>query len=337
MHLTETEKRLFEEEARDYAKLLATIAKPKRKAHVPGVEIVGIGNTGGAASVVGGRPCGGFLIRAQGRTVIVDPGEAAMTWLVQRGFDPYEITDVIATHAHNDHVGQLSEAVSAAVNLGLGPAGDGKVVVVPALVDYDEPAATRYGFTLPAYAWSADVVPLYWRDAEATRFDGRTIRSRAMTELAPGFTVRATEARHGPVMVTGLVFDTPIGRIGYSGDTEYFPGLADWLRGSDLLWLNMSTLGVDPTREGPILRDAAPVHVHLGYVGVVKLIDEVRPKTAIVSHLGAQLAERRAQIETTLQARFAPEGIRVICPQNGDSFHFVESLAAPPRCEEFKP
>jgi ribonuclease BN (tRNA processing enzyme) len=336
VRLTDVEKRLFGEEARDYSRLVKSIGQARTSRHVAGVELTVIGNAGGAANVAGGRPCGGFLLRYGTRNVIVDPGEASMTWLAGHGFDPYQITDVIATHTHNDHVGQLSQAVSGAVNLGLGQPGDGKIVVAPALIDYDEPSATQFGFTLPRYAWSAEVVPLYWRVAEATRFDGKKLQAVAATELASGVRVTATEARHGAVMAMGVVFDTPFGRLGYTADTEYFDGLAEAYAGADVLWLNLSTLGIDPDAD-QARDERTPTHQHLGYVGVCKLLEQIRPRTAIVSHFGVQLTEKRGAIEAALRDRFAPMGIEVFCPDNGATLTFNNGLGGRPRLEAFAP
>ena len=339
MEITKGETALFEREADDYAALLAKVGKAKAKHQTRGIELTSIGHWGGASSVVRGTPCGGFLLRIGDRTLIVDPGENAVKFLVGQGFDPYEITDVLASHSHNDHVGELSLAVSAAINLGLSAHCDGKIVVVPALADYTHASATRFGFTLPAYAWKAEVVPLLWRDTTVTLHDGREVQSVPHTTIGDTIGVKATEARHGNVMSTGFLIETPLGKIGYSGDTEYFPELAEWHKGADILWLNMNTLAIDAQAMGQTGSGClhAPTHTHLGYVGACQLIEQVRPKTAIVTHFGAQLGAQHDAIEAALQARFAPQGITVACPRSGDSFVFNQSLADAPRREAFQP
>ncbi len=339
MELTEREAALFQREAENYSELLETVRATKPSHPTKGVELTSIGHTGGASNVVQGEPGGGFLMRFAGRTLIVDPGENSVKFLVNQGFNPYEITDVLASHPHNDHVGELSLAVSAAINLGLGKHCDGKIIAVPALMDYTHANSTRFGFTLPSYAWKAEVVPLYWRETAATLFDGRAVQSVQETVIADTIKVRATEARHGSVMSAGFVLDTPAGRIGYSGDTEYFPQLAEWHEGSDVLWLNMNTLAISASALGESSHTfrATPTHTHLGYVGACQLIDRVKPKTAVVTHFGAQLSTQRTIIEATLQARFEPLGISVFCPQAGDSFVFDQGLSEAPRQEAFRP
>jgi len=339
MKLTSRELQQFEREQDDYDQLLTTIRHPPAPWGSDRLEITCIGNTGGGLSVLRGRPCGGFLLRHAGRTIIVDPGDNVIAYLTNYGFNPFDLTDVLASHAHNDHVGDLSLAISAAINLNLPEECDGHVIVAPSLIDYSNASSTQFGFTLPAYSWLADVQPLYIKDIETKRFDGKVIRAKQEMQISPDIKVRATEARHGQVLVTGFVIETEMGRIGYTSDTEYFDGLSDWYRDVDLLWMNMNTLSLDAVV--PADRDPAhyeePVHNHLGYVGVCRLIDEVRPKTAIVSHLGSQIERRRAAIEELLRQRFAPQGVTVFCPGSGDSYVFKSALSKPPFQQRFQP
>lgn len=338
MRLEKDEAALFEHEQDEYAQLLASIRAPLCCVNRTGMEITCIGNSGGGASVVRGDACGGFLLRYAGRTIIVDPGDNAMSFLVRAGLNPFEITDVLASHSHNDHVGDLSLAVSAAINLGLSEDCDSRIVVAPTLIDYQNAASTKLGFTLPAYAWRARVESLYFEEVKTARFDGKIVCSQPHTKIIPQIGIHATEARHGGTLVAGFVIETDIGQIGYTSDTQYFKELSGCFTGVDFLWMNMNTLSLDGmlTDGGHFTGDIQPVHNHLGYVGVCKLIEEVRPKTAIISHFGAQLLGQRVAIEAALRARFAPLGVTVHCPANLDSFQFDRSLADAPTQRVFR-
>lgn len=336
MQLSPRELSQFKREQDEYAQILEfyrSAPKPKTRA---GLELVCVGNTGGAANVVHGRPSGGFLLRHADRTIAVDPGDNSISGLAEAGFNPYAITDVLASHAHNDHVGDLSLAVSAALNLGLSEHSDAHIVIAPSLIEYANAQATRFGFTLPGYAWKGRVVPLFWRDELATTIDGEAIPSQRSTMLPGGIRVTATEARHGGVMGTGFVFDTTLGRLAYTGDTEFFPGLPVQLAGADVLWINLNTLSLKPrpTDRGS---DRTFTQNHIGYVGACELIEEVRPSVAIVSHFGVQLLPHRQEIEALLRDRFQPLGITVHCPATWDSFYFQISLSAPPQRLRFTP
>lgn len=327
-------------EREDYRALLAHLRHGARTAAVAGLELTCIGNAGGVDNMVHGRPAGGLLLRGAGKAIVIDPGQNSLALLASLGFNAHDLTDVLASHAHNDHVGDLSSAVSAALELGLTESFSCHIVVCPSLVDYKSGASTRFGFTVPAYAWRGEVHALYWEPVEVKRFDGLTVRSESNVRLGDDITVSAAEGHHGQVKVTGFVIDTAFGRLGYTSDTEWFPGIADAYRGADVLWMNMNTLALDAMDDlegAAISSDAEPVHNHLGYVGVCRLIEEVQPKTAVVSHLGAQLLERRLDVQALLCARFADRHITIMCPDNGDSLVFERRLADPPLCRRFVP
>ncbi len=339
LRLSEQELRQFERERADYARLLDGFRHPPQPFDKAGAELICIGSTGGAANVVGGRAAGGFLLRHAGRTIAVDPGDNSMAHLAERGFNPYEITDVLASHAHNDHVGDLSLAVSAAVNLGLAPGSDATIVIDPSLIDYANAETTRHGFTLPAYAWSGQVRPIHWRRSRVRAADGSMLDVERRITLAGGIGVAATEAHHGGLSVTGFLVDTAAGRVGYTSDTEYFAALPKEFDGADVLWINMNTLSLDEvTGIAAQAQDGTrPTRNHLGYVGTCELIGAVRPRTAIVTHFGVQLVDERARIEALLRERFAGSGTEVHCPETGDSFRFARSFREAPVRRRFRP
>lgn len=327
-------------EREDYRALITRIRDENHPVYRAGLELTCIGNAGGADNLVHGRPAGGFLLRYRDRTLVIDPGDSCLGYLVHMGIDPYSITDVLASHAHNDHVGDLSALISAAVRLGLRDTSNSHILVCPSLVDYSSAASTRFGFTLPTYAWKGDVHAVFWKPTTIRRYDGVEIKSESRVSIDDGITVNAAEARHGQVRVTGFVIDTPFGRLGYTSDTEYFPELAQWYDGVEVLWMNMNSLAVDTIGDTENRSPASytvPTHSHLGYVGVCNLINELRPKTAIVSHLGAQLLDRRPVVQDLLRTRFAGLGISIHCPENGESFFYEQNLAENPRVRVFVP
>jgi ribonuclease BN (tRNA processing enzyme) len=337
MQLTPAETALIEGERAEYAEILRAIRHPVCPVVTRGLQLICVGNSGGATSVVHGNPSGGFILRYAGRTVMVDPGDNAVSSLAQSGFNPFEITDVLASHAHNDHVGDLSLAVSAAINLGLTHETDARIIVAPTLADYSNATATRFGFALPSYAWKAHVDVLYFESRQTTRFDGVTLQARRSTEIPGGIRVSATEARHGGTPATGFVFETGLGKVGYTGDSEYFEGLHTWFDGVDVLWINMNTLALDAmvSTHSSSCKTPKPTHNHLGYVGVCRLIEEVGPRTAVISHFGAQLHDQRAGIEAALRDRFTPAGVNIFCPENLQCLDFQGPLTEKPTQNRF--
>lgn len=340
MELSPQELNQIERERADYRSLVDEIRSKKHTPECSSIEITCIGNAGGADSLVRGRPTGGMLIRGGGRTMVVDPGNNSLSFLVGCGFNPYDVTDVLASHAHNDHVGDLSAMISAAVNLGLGGPTDSHILACPSLVDYNNPTATCSGFMLPTYAWQGKVHALFWKPMKMRRFDGAMILSEPKVTINDAIAVSATKAQHAQIKVTGFIIDTPFGRIGYTSDTEYFPELKTWYEDVQVLWMNINTLALnsmDDLELVPKHSNLEPIHNHLGYLGVCSLIEEVHPKVVVVSHLGAQLIGHREKIQDMLRERFAALEIVIHCPRNGDSLVFDPDLWSPPKLQEFAP
>lgn len=328
MKLFPAELELFESERTDYSRLLAKI-RTHTGTDDSDFSVTCIGNAGGSDAVSRGMPTGGLLIRYRDRSIVIDPGENSLAYLNRQGFNPYSVTDVIATHAHNDHVGDLTAFASSALKLNLGNADDVNILVPPTLIDYQNTSATQYGFTLPAYAWEGHVQALFWKNTDIQRSDGRKIQSVRSARVGSKIEVRSVEGRHAEIPVGGLIFTTPLGTFSYTADTEYFPGLIEYYQGSDVLWMNMSTLGLGSRTDGDIsaTKNSEPIVNHLGYYGVCKLIEEVGPRTAIVSHFGSHLLPFINEIQTVLRNRFAELGIDIYCTHSGDRFRFSGSLA----------
>ena len=339
LNLTPLELNQIERERADYHGLISKICSQKKPSEQSGIDLTCIGNAGGADSLVHGQPTGGLLFRGCGRTMVIDPGDNSLSFLVESGFDPYDVTDVLASHAHNDHVGDLSALISAAINLGLAETTDRHILASPSLVDYSNPTATSTGFMLPAYAWQGQVHALFWKPENMRRFDGTAISSEPAVTISDSVCVSATKAVHSDIQVTGFLIDTPLGRIGYTSDTEYFPELNTWYPDVQVLWMNINTLALNSVDDADLMPQhdlQEPIANHLGYLGVCSLIEEVRPRTAIISHFGAQLLAHRVTIEKMLRERFTALEITIHCPDNGDSLIF-DDLYNPPTRQEFVP
>jgi len=338
MKLSDNEYKLFELERKEYQALLAGIGRA-RKTNRKGLAITCIGNAGGSDAIIHGKPSGGMLIRFGDRNIIVDPGNNSLSFLMEAGFDPYQVTDVIASHPHDDHVGDLSSVVASVLQLNLVSNSDMNILVPPSLVDYENAAATRYGFTLPAYAWQGNVGTLYWQDTQAKRYDGEIIQTKKTVAIGENVKVTSVEARHSSMQVSGFIFSTPFGKLAYTGDTEFFHELIEQYQGADLVWMNMNTLGLDSITdtEGSVSEQVSFVKNHLGYAGVCEIIDRVRPKTAIISHFGSQLLSKVDEVQNMLRARFDRHGVNIYCAHTGDEFSFKESLVEKPDLERFCP
>ena len=338
MKLSTSERKLIELERKDYQRILDNVSR-SRKLNRNDLTITCIGNAAGSDSIIHGKPSGGMLIRFKDRNIVVDPGENSLSFLTGAGFDPYLITDVVASHSHNDHIGDLTSIVSSALQLNLVSNRDTNILISPSLADYENSQNTRFGFTLPTYAWEGNVHVLYWQDTQVHRYDGEIIRSVKTSAIGEHIKITSIEGRHSKMPVSGFIFATPFGKLAYTSDTKYFPELVEYYKDVDVLWMNINTLGLESMndRNNHVPEQVSSVHNHLGYVGVCNLIEAVKPKTAIVSHFGSQLLSKTDEIQSILRERFAEQSVNIFCTHTGDEFSFEQSFEQEPVLGSFCP
>ncbi|MBM3519404.1 MAG: MBL fold metallo-hydrolase [Alphaproteobacteria bacterium] len=186
-----------------------------------------LGTKGGPAIYPGGPLPTASLLRFGGETIIVDCGAGVATGIARQGIDLKSITMVFVTHLHSDHCLDFGPLMHTAWASGLshpvdvfGPAG---------LADYWRHflAAMEYDIALrradEGRPSLADLVRLSVIDAR------QTIRHR-------GVTVKALRNLHPPIEESyALRFEADGLAVVFSGDTAYFPPLAEFARGADLL------------------------------------------------------------------------------------------------------
>ncbi|MCB1078111.1 MAG: hypothetical protein KDM64_09825, partial [Verrucomicrobiae bacterium] len=79
--------------------------------------------------------------------------------------------------------------------------------------------------------------------------------------------------------------------FGYTGDTEYFEELADHLKGCDVLLAHISMPEPKEFHDPTVLKKR-----HLGYNGLIRLINETKPKLTLVGEFWAGLSDLRVDL-----------------------------------------
>ena len=114
----------------------------------------------------------------------------------------------------------------------------------------------------------------------------------------------------------GMIFKTLKHTIAYITDTRYFEGLGSYYRG-DLLMLNLTFLQPRTTPSRP----GAPMD-HLSVPDAERLIKEIKPKIAILTHFG--MGVWRAKPALVAEDLTQKTGIRVIAATDGMTFDLIE-------------
>lgn len=189
-------------------------------------RLILLGTKGGPAVRPGGPMPTSSLLWLRGRPMIVDCGLGVTRAAVNAGLDLRQLSLIFITHLHSDHVLELGGLVHTAWTTGLkqplrifGPIGT---------------RALWEGF-MASMAFDCDI---------RVRDEGRIPLSDLVTviEYGPGLVldeggmrVDACRVEHPPVTdCFALRFDASAS-IAFSADTRFFPPLADFVQGADVL------------------------------------------------------------------------------------------------------
>ena len=190
-------------------------------------RLVLLGTKGGPAIRKGGPSPTANLLVIGGYPYVIDCGLGVTRGLVEAGLALPELRCIIITHLHSDHVLELGPLIHTAWTAGLKE----KVVV--------------YGPAGTVAVWQGFLASLSYDIAIRIEDEGRPDLARMVEvrEYGDGavFTdgrvkVTALRVLHPPVTdCFALRFDHGAGSVVFSADTTYFPPLATFAQGADIL------------------------------------------------------------------------------------------------------
>ncbi|MEJ8542736.1 MBL fold metallo-hydrolase [Methanothermobacter wolfeii] len=209
------------------------------------------------ATITQKRMTGGLrLDDIAGMNIHIDPGPGALVRSYQFGLDPRKLDAVMVSHSHTDHYTD-AEVLIEAMTRGM----------------------TRHR---GAMIGSLSVMEGYrsWGPCISDYHKGR---SECLT-LAPdetlrlgGLEIRGTETVHGDPTGVGFQLKTEELTVSYTSDTEYFDGLPEEHMGADVLISSV----IRPENEH--------IRGHMCTDDFIKLVEEVSPRVAVMTHLGMKM------------------------------------------------
>lgn len=243
--------------------------------------------TGGGRMVVLNqlRRSGGFWLNLDGTNILQDPGPGSLVMVHQQRLSPRNLDAIVLSHRHIDHSNDINVMTEAMTMGGFQPRGR---LIVPGDSLNTDPVVLQY------------IRPF----VEITEIkEGMKIQLRDIKIEFP------VKNRH-PVETYGAIYEFKSRRLGYIPDTEYFPEIAGAYRGVDFLIINVVRMKTDKSIR----------HLNINEAG--ELINEIRPKKAILTHFGLQVLKASPE----LQAKIISDrtGVEVIAAYDGMRMNFEE-------------
>ena len=244
--------------------------------------------TGGDSIVVGKqlRASGGIILQIDDNQFHIDPGPGALIMAKNYGINLRNNTAVFVSHNHINHCNDLNAVIEAMTNGSLDKHGVAicNNTVYNGTSDYS-PYLTDFHKGCTEKSISIDA--------------GQRV---GINEVE----IKATSAIHSDPNTIGFKFITSKFTISYTSDTSYDKTIAHDYKNTDILILNVQYPG-DLSKHHYLCSDDA-----------VKLIQEVKPKLAIIQHFGIKMLNadplneaRIIQRKTRIQTMAATDGLIV--------------------------
>ena len=231
---------------------------------------------------------GGFWLNLNGTQILVDPGPGSIVQATKRKLKAEKLSAIILSHRHLDHSADINIMVEAMAQGGLRRHG---CLFAPADALETEPVI---------FAYIRELV------------DGIEILEEGKS-YSIGDISFSTPIRHiHPVETYGLVFRTAEHTFSHITDTRYFDDLAKHYSG-ELLIINVVFL--EP--RTPVDHPGMPID-HLSVPDVERIITELKPKVAILTHFG--MSVWRAKPWKIAEKLSRQTGVRVIASRDGMKF-----------------
>ena len=237
------------------------------------------------------RSSAGTILSLDDKTILLDPGPGTLVRCAasRPKVDASKIDAILLSHRHVDHSTDVNVMIEAITEGGFKKRG---VLFAPEeCLENEDPVVLRY-----VRSYIDRIVTL----KPNTSYDLEGLRFR-------------TDGPHRhPAETYGFLFESRLGRISFLIDTEFFPELIDWYAGSRVLVINVVMV---KQREERVIQ-------HLSLPDAQRLIADVKPEAAILTHFGMTMVRAKPW---ELAAQLSREtGVKVVAASDGMNFSLDE-------------
>jgi len=232
------------------------------------------------------RASGGIWVNSNGTNILIDPGPGSIVRCAasRPKMDPSKLGGIILTHRHLDHSNDINVMIEAMTEGGFKKKG---VVFCP------NDAVASPGAVILDYALA---LPEKIEILEAKK------------KYKVGALLFSTSMRHlHPAETYGIKFKIKDTSVSLLTDTKYFRGLTGFYK-TDILIVNV------------VFSDARPEVEHLSIDDARRLIKDIKPQKAILTHFGMSMLKANPY---KVAERLSQElGIEVIAAYDGMNLAF---------------
>ena len=217
------------------------------------------------ATITQRRMTGGLRIdKIDGKNIHIDPGPGALVRTYQFGLTPLKLDAVMVSHSHTDHYTD-AEVLIEAMTKGM-TRKKGTVLGSKSVIE----GYKRWGPCISKYHLSKPDVSVLGA--------GKTTRLGKIE-------IKGTKTIHGDPTAVGFNLKIKNFSLSYTADTEYFEDLHEYHSGADVLIASV----IRPKNE--------KIRGHMSTHDFAKLVEEVSPRFAIMTHLGMKMLVNDAKKE----------------------------------------
>jgi ribonuclease BN (tRNA processing enzyme) len=250
-------------------------------------RIIFLGTSGSMAVTSKGiRKSGGIVIQENDLQLLLDPGPGTLQAARDCGIQLHHTHAVLVTHNHLNHCNDLNVVIDSMTHSGIERRG--VILAAKSVIHSQEhsiPIITKYHKNLVER-----IIPM-------------EKNHKVGIELVE---INALPAEHSDPTAVGFKVHCPKFTVSYSGDTKLTDALLQSLMGSDFLILNV-----------PYPRGRESDH-NLNSDDAIKIISQVRPRLAIITHFGLEMIRadpiqeaRDIQRITGVQTISAKDGLAI--------------------------
>jgi phosphoribosyl 1,2-cyclic phosphodiesterase len=258
------------------------------------IKLVFLGTGGGRFSTITQRRhTGGIRILADKVNAHLDPGPGALIYSLNAGLNPQKISALLISHSHPDHYTDAEVLIEAMTH---GTTRKRGILVAPHGVLFGnaevEAAISKYHQGMPSKIFEAKSGDIL--DVDSIK-------------------IMITEARHSDPDAVGYRFETnDLGDFAYTSDTEYFEGIGKQYQNLRLLMLCVLRPSGNPWKGHMTTEDA------------IKIVEEAKPETAVLTHFGMQMIFKGPSNEAKLVEE--KTGVRTVAAKDGMRIRIAEKI-----------